>query len=160
MSIDMNAVVAGAMGVVTGIGSLVGFLIRAEKKYMPIITSIAYAVSGGKEAVEEATAVLQTDNPEERQAHIKAAAYCALRVLSVEVGALTDIQKAAVAKYIADSLPDNLKEYVTPTVVDSTLHLIQAEILAAQSHSGLQAAQALVTWLEESKPKTVEQVAQ
>jgi hypothetical protein len=158
---DMNMVIAGVTGVLTGIGAIAGAVFRFEKKWGPKIKEVIAevrefcSIPEATQAIQEVKEATQADRGEEAKAHVKAAAYCALRVLAVEIGSLTDIQKAAIAKYITDVVPDSFREYVTPSGVESVLQLIQAEILAAQTHSGLQSAQAFIDWLQAEKKNVV-----
>ncbi|WCK55456.1 hypothetical protein PP175_05765 [Aneurinibacillus sp. Ricciae_BoGa-3] len=72
------------------------------------------------------------------------------------MGSLTEIQKAAIAKYISDTVPEAAKGYVTPQNVSDVLTLIQKEIEAAKTNSGLQSAQAFIDWIANIKETKTE----
>lgn len=80
--------------------------------------------------------------------------------MNVEITSLSDIQKAAIAKYISDVVPESFKEYVTPANLDATLKLMQVEILYAQQHNGLASAQAFLNWIDSTKKEDQVQPAE
>lgn len=167
--LDMNVIVTGVTGIISGFGSAVAFFMRVEKKIMPVMRGFEYAIEVMKDlpatqqVVTEVQKVVQLDNPDDRLAHFKTAAYCALQVLNVGIEKLTDIQKAAIAQYIKEQVPERFKDRVTLPAVEDTLKLIQDEMVTAQTHSGLRSAMAFMDWLserviDESTQKNVEQI--
>lgn len=159
---DMNVIVAGVTGIVSSLGTAIGFIIRTEKKLAPVFEWIGNLAVAGEQVAElkaEVIGNVQNTDPTDRDAHLKAAAYCALNILGVGIGELTDIQKAAITKYVQDMVSDQVKDSVTPENVDATLQLIQNEINAAKEHDGLKSAKAFMDWLstiKDSSDKKVE----
>jgi hypothetical protein len=154
---DMNAIITGIAGIVAGLSGAIAYAKRIEAKVMPLLHGASELFEHIKEnhqaqqALEDVKQAFETESAVERDALIKAAAYCAVQALGVEVSQLNDIQKAAVAKYVSEVLPDRFKQDVTPQRIQDTLNLIQAELSAARSHDGVKAALAFTDWIVNAK---------
>lgn len=157
---DWNSVWTGLVGLGLGLAALNKRLRSIVQKVEPVFEKVEHVyehVKNNKETkvvVKEIQTALTSETSVERDAAIKAAALTALNVLKTDAISATDIQRAAIAKYVSDVIPSKFKTDVTQSRIDDTLKLISEELKSAEQHDGLKSAQAFMIWLNDVKTPT------
>jgi hypothetical protein len=109
-------------------------------KVMQFIEEHKDGVAETVATVEQVAAAVISDNPAERDARIKAATYTALARLNTAIGELTVQDRAAIACYVRDEVPEEMKEHVTTETIGGVLNVVKQELVAAQNHKALTTA--------------------
>lgn len=150
---DWISLMTGLIGLGAGLTAFNAKVVSLAKKVEPLAQKVEHVYEHVKNSREVKTTVheLQLATTAEtevaRQSSIKAATYCAVQAIGVDLANVSDIQKAAIAKFIKAYVPPKFKNEITPVEVDDVLKLIGQEIESAKQHDGIKAAKSFIEWL-------------